>query len=710
MSFLNPFFLIGLAALAIPLIIHLINLRKPERLPFSTLAFFEELQKSTIKRIKIKQYLLLLLRIAAIVFLALALARPFLPPATSGSGGSDQPRVVALLIDNSPSMGQIDEQGPYLDQALQVARDIVNRAPGHDRFLVETTNGESLEPTLVNASEAGRIIDKIENQNKGNFIASRLQQLHNQAQDAPFQRGVVYLITDGQKTQLQPLEDVESLNDSDSPKIISVQTVLVGTKPQKNVAITSIDLKSKMISKGNPVSIQAEVRNYSDEPVANQFISMEVGGRVTGQYEVNLDANASQKFMFELVPNKTGDVTGRFVLEGDDITFDNQRYFVVNVPASRSALLVSDAGQQNSDFASYLKPTLEAAEETNAQVKFDEVYTNQLSQKNWQTYDVLIFDGLKTIPEYLFTDLQRYVQNGKGILFLPSEQGDVNNYNKFFKLVNAGKFEDIRGDYASFKPVARVEHIVEGHPILDEMFDKKKDESIKLDMPELFFYYVYNDADRKGSFDILKSTIGDPLLVEQQFGDGKILISALGADPGWSNFPVNPLFAPIYYRSVLYAASTEKGGLADENLGNTFQWTGALPEQSIDLIKDSLRVKPNVEVVNKGYKITYAGKEWNPGWVKIKSGETQKTVAVNQNIMESDFSTLQNSELKEFLNKHLSANTVINAGAKDRDELNDELDTAGFGKEIWNWFVWIALILLITETFISKWYKAESIA
>lgn len=78
--------------------------------------------------------------------------------------------------------------------------------------------------------------------------------------------------------------------------------------------------------------------------------------------------------------------------------------------------------------------------------------------------------------------------------------------------------------------------------------------------------------------------------------------------------------------------------------------------------------------------------------------------------MESDFSTLQNSELKEFLNKHLSANTVINAGAKDRDELNDELDTAGFGKEIWNWFVWIALILLITETFISKWYKAESIA
>ena len=84
MNFLNPLFLLGLLAVAVPVIIHLINLQRPQKVAFSTLSFFNELRKSTIRRIRIKQYLLLALRTLAIFFLALALARPFLPPTITG--------------------------------------------------------------------------------------------------------------------------------------------------------------------------------------------------------------------------------------------------------------------------------------------------------------------------------------------------------------------------------------------------------------------------------------------------------------------------------------------------------------------------------------------------------------------------------------------------------------------------------------------------
>ncbi|HBQ61566.1 MAG TPA: hypothetical protein DD671_18635, partial [Balneolaceae bacterium] len=106
MSFLNPLFLFALVAVGLPLLIHLLNLRRPQKVSFSTLAFFRELKNTTIKRIRIKRYLLLILRLLAIACLALVLARPFLPPALSGGGSAQAPALNAVLLDNSISMSR----------------------------------------------------------------------------------------------------------------------------------------------------------------------------------------------------------------------------------------------------------------------------------------------------------------------------------------------------------------------------------------------------------------------------------------------------------------------------------------------------------------------------------------------------------------------------------------------------------------------------
>ena len=707
MNFLNPFFLLGILAVAVPVIIHLINLRRPQRVQFSTLSFLNELKKSTIRKIRIKQYLLMTLRALAVLFLALALARPFLPPTLTGSSGSDTPKAVGIIIDNSASMERVGSQGPLIEQAREVAKTIVEGARQEDRFIVAATNGEQSSITLQSASRALEAIEKAETQNTGNFISETLALVYDRLQQAPMEQAIVYLISDGQKSQLQKLEDLGIENQPDT-KQVSFQLVELGNAEQQNLAISDISVKSQMLSRGSPVTLGVELENIGEVEAVNQYVSLEIRERMAGQYQVELQPGESREFLFEIVPDQTGDVPGRIIVDGDEVTFDNSRYFVLRIPETRSVLLLTGQASGAKDFRSYLNPALEAARKTNTQIVFTEQRVEEVEQAELASYDVIVLDGLKEVPEYWFSDLQRYVQNGKGLLFFPSEQGDVGNYNEFFQLFNAGDYRNIIGEYASFKAVGEFDDLVEGHPILDELFEKEGDEQISLELPELFFYYDYEPPDNTGSYTILQSRSDEALLTEQRFGEGKVLISSFGTDPGWTNFPVNPLFAPLYYRSVLYASSSERGGLDQHVLGQRFEWEGPLQNQGVEIQKGEETVIPEVQGMPEGIKVSYPAREWTPGIVTISAGEEKRLIAVNQNIMESYFETLANSDLDNLLSKYVTINSTIDASRISENNLEDRLNAASFGKEIWSWFIWVALILLIAEMLVSKLYKAEN--
>src|SRR5699024_6579314 len=163
-----------------------------------------------------------------------------------------------------------------------------------------------------------------------------------------------------------------------------------------------------------------------------------------------LEPGQSQEFSFEVAPSGGGDISGRVILEGDEVIYDNSRYFVVRIPETHSVLLIDNQEQEGSGFVSYLQPALKASQLANAQVRVVEKKADQVNQSEWLSHDVIVLDGLREIPEYWFQDLQRYVQEGKGVLFFPSEQGNIRNYNKFLELFRAGSFNGVNGEYASF--------------------------------------------------------------------------------------------------------------------------------------------------------------------------------------------------------------------------------------------------------------------
>ncbi len=698
MSFLNPILLFALVAVGLPLLIHLLNLKRPQKVAFSTLTFFQQLKNTTIRRIRIKRYLLLLLRLLAIACLALVLARPFLPPGLSG-GNTQSPTLNAILLDNSISMSRIGTQGPMFEYAREIINRIEESAKDDDRFMLQLTNGEEEFTNILSRSNLEKTLEDVEVKPAGNFIRSRLSGLIESVREAPYQNKNIFIITDGQRSQFEDLRELE-LED------ISLSVIDVGEVEVQNTMVADISTSTNMIGTNIPFTLNIEVANRSSVPAVNQFVSLEFEGQNAGQYSVALEPNERKTFTFEITPSQSGSARGTITLEGDEFQPDNEFYFTVQVPETRNILWVSE-DKPSPDFISYTGAMLQVAGENDAQLNYEEATPEIFETTDLSRFDAIILDALQNIPNYSFSSLESFVQNGGGLMFFPSENGDINNYNSLLSQFNAGRFGGLQGEYASFKSVATAGELLEDHPAFTGLFEREQNEQLRFTSPNIYYYLKLMTTSSGTGFNLLTMNNGDVLVHEKQFGEGSLIITAIGNDPGWSNFPVKPLFAPFYYRILLYSASSDQGGFANHQLGNGFTWQGNIDGENAVIKVGEDIIKPTVDVVPSGIRLQYPAREWTPGFITVTDEGQNYILSANLSTEESDFTETDEDQLEDIL---AGAEVIwVDAANLGEEELRNEIMASGFGKEIWNWFMMAGLLFLISETLVSMWYKAETV-
>ena len=159
MQFLYPSFLFALAALAIPIILHLFYFRRFKKVYFTNVRFLKEVKEETSARSKLRNLLVLLMRLLAITFLVLAFAQPFIPQDVEVKKGE---KAVSIFVDNSFSMSALSQDVPLLDKAKQRAREIVQAYAVDDRFQILTNDFEGRHQRLVSKEDALGLIDEIE--------------------------------------------------------------------------------------------------------------------------------------------------------------------------------------------------------------------------------------------------------------------------------------------------------------------------------------------------------------------------------------------------------------------------------------------------------------------------------------------------------------------------------------------------------------------
>ncbi len=701
MSFLNPLFLIALAAAAIPLLIYLLNVRKPKKVRFSTLAFFDSLKQTALKRLKLKRLLLLAVRILAILMLVLAAARPLLPGNFGGLMSDGEPKAMVILIDNSPSMQQVDQNGPYFDQALEIAEELIEMSGSDDRILLNVTNGESLPFPFVSESGALSRLSELSVENKGNYLVERIRNAFRRLEQVPEPNKQIYIITDGQETQLSELAESTFSDEQETVHIITL-----GSAEPANTGIETVYLESAVSDGVENLALRVIVRNYGVREARNQFLNLSINGELVSQQAIQLDAGQSDEYLFPVTAPGGNSVAAELFIEGDELTFDDRYYVSIQLPESRSVAVISEQ-DRNQSFQSYLIPMLEVmGEEGRFNISF---YTLQnLNADILYDYDAVVLDGLQSVPDYLSQTVLDIVQNGGGALLMPAADGDINSYNRMLGFGNAGRYIDVIGSYGSFNVIDRMAEPDESHPIIDSIFEISEGETVRLNVPELFYLYQIEEGSLRGSFPLLTTRAGQILLQEQNIGNGKMIYSAIGSDPGWSNFPIKPFFAPFFFRTVEYLARGEGAKMNNHILGEEFETVTGRSFEYAEIEKAGETFVPEITQRFEGTVVSYDGKEWGPGFGKIVSDSWEHHFSVNQNAMESVLNSLPSSEVESMM-EPVFGNLVVVRADENRETFYSELESASFGKEIWFWFIISAIILLIAESIIARFYKVEII-
>lgn len=644
------------------------------------------------------------IRCLAIVAMVIAASRPFIPP-EFGWGAANDPKVVAILIDNGPSMEQISSEGPYFEKAINVTEALIELAGSDDRLTLDVSHGESMSVPLLNARSVIPSLRQAEVKNAGNYTAERIGTLTQRLQEADEPNKILYLVTDSREVIGREIEKLdESLYEE-----IFLKVIRVDGADALNIGFEQVELESVGSDISGDLQMRVVVKNYGNRMVSNSFLTLYLDEELISQQSFSLNPRSTGEFVFEVPVSENRYMAAELALEGDDLEFDNRYYAGIQLPLKREILVISDEAGigQDRNFNSYLRPMLEIAGEEGGRFNVDFVRLDDLELSNVAEYDAVVLDGLRSIPDFLGQSLMDHIRNGAGLLFLPTADGSLNNYNRFLGAAGSLRFDDVNGSYGSFNSIDRMAVPTDGHPVLETIFDRTEDEELRMNVPEIFYYYEIEAAGRVGDFSVLNTRTGRSLLYETRTGNGRIIVSAIGSDPGWSNFPVKPFFAPLFYRTVDYLARGEDAVINRYELGEPFRYQINENSENIQLRRDGESIIPDSRQTYQGTELIYPGIEWVPGWLTIQTSPDNILIGINQSTMESELQTFDSTEMERILAVNFPRVQVIDM-RNATGEISTDLELATFGREIWYWFVLITIILLLLESIISRHYKAES--
>ena len=709
MTFLNPLFLFGLAAAAIPLIIHLFNFRRPRKIDFSSLTFIKELEKSTMQRVRIKQWLLLLLRTLAIACLVLAFARPTLTGSMVGALGARATSAIAIVIDNSRSMALRDSRGAYLDQALNLADGILEvSSQGDEVYLLPVAGptdaeGESFEVKSL-AREA---IRSIAIQPAAIPLNERIEQATQWLAASEHLNKELYLLTDLQQHTFLDSIKIDSLSG------LRTYLVPVGDRAYSNIAITEVEVLSRIIEVGQPARISATIVNYSDEPVEGYVVSAFLDEERLAQSPVNLDPGIPRTVTLSVSPRQTGWQNGVISIEDDDFDSDNAYHFVLHVPETRSILLVQGEDTQTDFMELALSPAL-----VDGRVAFDTniIPETSLAATALSPYDAVILQGVRTLSSGEIATLEQYVAEGGGVLFFPAAGAQAQEYNAFFESVGGGSFSGFSGTLAAPDPFTSFDRIDLEHPLFEGMFDRgAENEAIRVEQPAI--YHAMNYAAGNGTEQsLIQLSNGFSFLQEIRYGRGGAFVMAVLPDPAWSDLPRRGLFIPLVYRCIFYLSSRATDASSVFTVGEPGELRLAgVPETAIlrlvspegedfvpeqrNLFGASLLQLPR-DIARAGHYPVFQGDE-----------QVHK-IAYNLDSAESNLATFSADEALNLLQDQLpgSARLLDVASSGNVQPLVQSLEEERSGIELWNLFLLLALITLIAEMLVARQWKPETVA
>lgn len=690
MNFLNPLFLIGLVAAAIPVLLHLLNLRKLKNIEFSSLKFLKELQKSKIRKLKIKQIILLILRTLIIVFVVIAFSRPIIEGSIPGFETYAKSSII-ILIDNSYSMDVSDEFGSRFSQAKKVAEKIINEMKEGDEAIIlemaqpynsmQANFSKNKEILKQNLSQIKLLNYPASLDNSLKIASKYIEKANNFAKE-------IFVITDAQNNVFTTEDSVKFNN-----KNVGVYIIPIGINSKmdfENLSIDSVEVVTKFFQVGKTIELNATVRNHSEKDVKGALISVLFNKQKVAQKTFDIAAKSTKTIPIGAQVQNSGIISASVELENDAFFPDNKRYFGFIVPDKPNIAIFGDA--QNNFF---LK-TLFSSDEATKQVNTNYYNNIQIDNIDLNKYECIILN-YSNITENNKNRIKNYINDGGSAIIFPTDPVNENFINLMSEL---GITLSTIKSHSEKSPASFV-NFDNKHTIFDGLF---KTGSEGLNINQIETVKIFKILAAKSGISIIESQDG-AFLVENQVGEGKVLYFAVSPILNWSNFPLTTLFPALIFRSVFYLSSTITNGMFIDLGANLsliiprkFSSNGnfKMIDPSNNEYLTQLPVLPSGAVLS-----TIDFKE--PGVYQIFNSQNKIVMLVAANLTKSESYIIKPD--KQSIYNQVKQRLLLDKNIfvlDNYEKLSQDIKRARIGTELWNIFLILALLCAIAEMIVQK--------
>ncbi|WP_262385974.1 BatA domain-containing protein [Hymenobacter sp. BT491] len=665
MSITYPWFLLSLVTLGVPVLIHLFELRRPQRLAFTNVGFIREVKLISAKQRKLKHIIVLLARIGGLFFLILAFAQPFIPASkeqkTTGSA-------IAVLIDNSPSMqARGNNEQSVFDNAVEQAQGLSNAFVNNTSFLLQEgpksiLNASAYQAALKQLTISGQARSLKSSIAQTNFSRSRIAQ--------------TFIISDFQKNAFSP----QFLRGVDSTKDVSL--VPIASQEAANVYVDSIALDDAFVRSGNNISLKIRVRNGGNAPAKDVQVKLFIAEQQAAVYRATIEAGKTSTSVVQVRLTENGLRKCRVEVEDFPVTFDNTYYFTLQ-PSPQIKVL----GIGNNTAA------LEQLYGNEPLFAFTASQPQSTNYRSLAAANLVVLQELPRVDATLRESLTRALQQGTSIVIVPPA-GAVGHdtYNQLFRELGIGvvQWEERSSGDPELQEIATPSP---QNPFFKDVFAAQNRQPI---MPKAAPILRWS---RSGS-DVLQMRDGSGYLAGFSNGQAAVYLFSAPFNTTYSDFTSHALFVPVMYRLAMQSYRSDQQiayRLNQRAVAFTLpQSVLQKADQVFKLTKDSLSFIPAQRIQAGVLRFDVPSGMTEPGFYALEqNGKKMATLAFNFDKHESELAQYSADDLRKMIGPD-QPNIHVYDPAKG-GSVASQYRAERVGKPLWRYCLWISLAFLLLE-------------
>ncbi len=684
-SFLNPTILYALAAGAIPVLIHLINRKRKKEVQFSTVHFLKQMVKKEMRRLRLRQILLLVIRTLILVLIVLAFARPTMKVSNSLLSGQSATEAV-VIIDNSLSLNSLQITGNLLEEVRQRWLNLENIFQQGDKISV-LLGTRPLKIIAEHVNYSDELWQKVEKEIQpsvfqGNLTDGVIKALQI-LQESNIYNQEIYLISDFQKSNIKDVNFTQLPAGSDKP--VKYFALPVFHSDDQNVSVDSAYIVNRLIEKNQNLEIKANIRNQSLNKNINSLVSLIIDSKRISQQNIDLNEDGVKTSQFEVNPREGGIISGFVESENDVLLEDNRYFFNFQIPEKVRILHLMPEVTFNSYFPIILKPAIDGGI-----FIYDKNSINDWAAIDFYKYQVIVLEGLNQIPAGLIDRLEQLTRLDYGLVLVPGNNVLLSDYNKLTSVFNLGQISGKVGTENQNTEYISLGKVNWEHPLFEGLFDEQN----KLNPIEFYAYYQLKPANKTEVIMNLKNN--SPYLVESRLNLANVFLLTSSLQQGWTNLVYRGMVVPLVYRMLLYSATKNSQHRASIKAGQNYEESFRFLQPPFDftVVKPSgIEEKVSPEFKRSEILLRVSNNNELGNYLLKQNGEILNVYSVNHSPDES----IQVYYNKSDLGKIIPGSVWI----PDPENLVNLVKQTRFGLELWPYLLAAVFLLLLLEMLLA---------